>query len=111
MKFGYEEPKNQTFENTYGCRRKEENTRDRLFPKEIKGYKDKEIKKQDYDSERGYKNRNVDHLTDMFSYKNKGDKMQKMTTKPCNNDYKAVSDEAKKNASVRYYFENNISNW
>lgn len=47
----------------------------------------------------------------MFSYKEKGDKMQKMTTKPCNNDFKAVSDEAKKNASVRYYFENNISNW
>ena len=47
----------------------------------------------------------------MFSYKQKGDKMQKMTTKPCNNDFKAVSDEGKKNASVRYYFENTISNW
>ena len=111
MQFGYAEPKNQTFENIYGFRRKEENTRERLFPKEIKGYKDNEIKKTNYDTERGYKNRNVDHLTDMFSYKKKGDKMQKMTTKPCNNDFKAVSDEAKKNASVRYYFENNISNW
>jgi len=111
LKFGYEEPKIQTFENIYGYRKQEENTRDRLFPKEIKEYKYKEIKKQNFDSERGYKNRNVDHLTDMFSYKHKGDKMQKMTTKPCNNDYKAVSDEAKKNVSVRYYFENNISNW
>ena len=34
--------------------------------------------KQNFDSERGYKNRNVDHLTDMFSYNHKGDKMEKL---------------------------------
>lgn len=36
---------------------------------------------------------------------------RKMTSKPCNNDFKAVSDEAKKNASVRYYFDNSNTYW
>ena len=34
-----------------------------------------------------------------------------MPTKPCNNDYNTLSDEARKNANVRYYFENNASQW
>ena len=38
-------------------------------------------------------------------------RVRKMGSKPCNNDFKDVSDEARKNASVRYYFENNLSHW
>ena len=34
---------------------------------------------------------------------------KKMPSKPCNNNYNVISDEARKNAHVRYYFENNIS--
>ena len=36
---------------------------------------------------------------------------KKMSSKPCNNDYNLVNEEAKKNANVRYYFENNSSQW
>lgn len=59
--------------------------------------------------EKGYQNRNNDHLNGLLSFND--DKVQKMPSKPCNNDFKAVSDEAKKNASVRYYFESNLSQW
>ena len=34
-----------------------------------------------------------------------------MPSKPCNNDYNTLSEEARKNANVRYYFENNASQW
>lgn len=114
FEFGYEDPKNITFDNIYGYQRKEENTKERIFPTEIKGYKQekKNIKKIDKEKLRGYKNRNnVDHLSGMLESQGKGYKIQKMNSKPCNNDFKAVSDEAKKNASVRYYFENNLSSW
>ena len=115
FEFGYDEPKNITFDNIFGYQRKQENTKERLFPSDIKGYKVKENKykkKIEKDKERGYKNRNdIDHLNGMFKPKGRGDKIQKMNSKPCNNDFKAVSDEAKKNASVRYYFENNLSSW
>ena len=33
----------------------------------------------------------------------------KLSSKPCNNNYNVIMDEAKKNAHVRYYFENNLS--
>ena len=47
----------------------------------------------------------------MLEKRRKEDKIQKVPTKPCNNDFKAVADEARKNASVRYSFENNLSHW
>ena len=53
----------------------------------------------------------MDHLGVVFSTEGNIDKVQKMKSKPCNNDFQAISDEAKKNAHVRYYFENNLSQW
>ena len=50
-------------------------------------------------------------MGDVFHPDGKNDKVQKLKSKPCNNDYQAVTDEAKKNAYVRYYFENNVSQW
>ena len=35
----------------------------------------------------------------------------KLPSKPCNSDYSAISLEARKNANLRYYFENNVSQW
>jgi hypothetical protein len=59
---------------------------------------------------RGNKILRNDHSSDII-FERKKDIMAKWTLKPCNNDFKILSDEAKKNASVRYYFENNFSHW
>ena len=81
FQFGYAEPETRTYENIYGYQRKYPNTRDRIF--------------------------NLDNPN------NKGnkEKVQKWKSKPCNNDYDKVTEEARKNAFVRYYFENNVSQW
>ena len=36
---------------------------------------------------------------------------KKLPSKPCNSNFRLVKKEAKKNAHLRYYFENNISQW
>ena len=36
---------------------------------------------------------------------------KKLPSKPCNSDYSMIMDEARKNANVRYFFENNASQW
>lgn len=36
---------------------------------------------------------------------------KKLPSKPCNSDYNVINNEAKKNANVRYFFENNVSQW
>lgn len=101
-----------SFENIYGYQRKHPNTKERIFPLEDKEQNEKKIKKKiDSNAERGNRNRNYDHLSEMISKRKEDDKIQKMPTKPCNNDFQAVADEARKNASVRYYFENNLSHW
>lgn len=42
-----------------------------------------------------------------------GEKMpvQTVAGKPCSNDYKMLSDEAKKNVKKRYYYEENLNYW
>lgn len=84
-----------------------DNTKDRIFPSNVKGNKKKQVKKyRDANTERGIKNTYNDHLNGLFVHDYD---VQKWDSKPCNNDYKAVTDEARKNASVRYYYENNRS--
>ena len=115
FQFGYSEPQNKTFENIYGYERKYPNTRDRIFNTENpknKGNKEKVVqKKRNEYSERGFKNTYDDHLTGLIEAQGNKDKVSKWKSKPCNNDYQKVSDEARKNASVRYYYESNYSQW
>ena len=115
FQFGYSEPQNKTFENIYGYERKYPNTRDRIFNTENpknKGNKEKVVqKKRNEYSEKGYKNTYDDHLIGLIEAQGNKDKVSKWNSKPCNNDYQKVSDEARKNASVRYYYETNYSQW
>ena len=115
FQFGYSEPQNKTFENIYGYERKYPNTRDRIFNTENpknKGNKEKIVKKKRNEySERGFKNTYDDHLIGLIEAQGNKDKVSKWKSKPCNNDFQKVSDEARKNASVRYYYETNYSQW
>ncbi len=36
---------------------------------------------------------------------------KKLPSKPCNSNFRLVKKEARKNAHLRYYFENNMSQW
>ena len=68
-------------------------------------------KKRNEYSERGFKNTYDDHLNGLIEAQGNKDKVSKWKSKPCNNDFQKVSDEARKNASVRYYYETNYSQW
>ena len=75
------------------------NTKDRIFPNEILEVKKvRKINKNYYD-----------HLNEIKEKENYVIKRSEI--KPCNNDFKKVSDEAKNNLNKRYYFENQSSLW
>ena len=78
-------------------------TKDRIFLHQKK--EEKNFKKI-----RTYNN-NIynDHLTEI-NEKNY-DKIKKLESKPCNNDFQKVAEEAKNNLDKRYYFENTTSFW
>ena len=115
FQFGYAEPETRTYENIYGYQRKYPNTRDRIFNLDNpnnKGNKEKPIiKKKNKFIEKGYQNAYNDHLNGLIEAQGNKEKVQKWKSKPCNNDYDKVTEEARKNAFVRYYFENNVSQW
>ena len=75
------------------------NTKDRIFPNEIL-----EVKKV-----RKINKNNYDHLNEIKGKENYV--IKRLEIKPCNNDFKTVSDEAKNNLNKRYYFENQSSLW
>ena len=75
------------------------NTKDRIFPNEIL-----EVKKV-----RKINKNNYDHLNEIKGKENYVIKRSEI--KPCNNDFKTVSDEAKNNLNKRYYFDNQSSLW
>ncbi len=47
----------------------------------------------------------------MFNEQGKLAKQQKISEKPCNDNYKVLSNEAKKNLTERYYYDNNTNQW
>lgn len=82
--------------------RKITDTKNRIFPYQYnEGKNFKKIKRTN-------KN-NYDHLNDLGT-KNKTE-IRKLESKPCNNDFKRVSEEAKNNLNKRYYFDNTTSIW
>ena len=100
-------------DNPNGFQRPIEDTKENIFPsdnpkKPIKVKRNEKIlnRKKVYTQYYG------DKIGAIISSKNENDGMEKkLPSKPCNNDYNVVNDEAKKNANVRYYFENNVSQW
>jgi len=47
----------------------------------------------------------------MFEEQGKICKMPKISEKPCNSNFQALSKEAKNNLDERYYYENNKDQW
>ena len=52
-----------------------------------------------------------DVIGNMFKEQGKLAKQQKISEKPCNDNYKVLSTEAKKNLAERYYYDNNTNQW
>ena len=47
----------------------------------------------------------------MFEEQGKIVRMPKVSDKPCNSNFRVLSEEAKNNVSERYYFEINKNQW
>ena len=47
----------------------------------------------------------------MFEEQGKLAKDVKISEKPCNDNFRVLSSEAKKNLAERYYYENNLDQW
>ena len=47
----------------------------------------------------------------MFEEQGKLAKAQNISEKPCKDNYKILSSEAKKNVTERYYYDNNLNQW
>lgn len=52
-----------------------------------------------------------DSIGRMFEEQGKLAKAQNISEKPCKDNYKILSSEAKKNVTERYYFDNNLNQW
>ena len=52
-----------------------------------------------------------DTIGNMFVEQGKISKIPQITEKPCKDNYKVLSSEAKKNISERYYYDNNTNQW
>lgn len=50
-----------------------------------------------------------DKIGSLISPKDNNITRKKNKTKPCNNNYKIITNETRKNVGVRYYFEKNSS--
>ena len=47
----------------------------------------------------------------MFEEQGKISRMPKIAEKACNDNFRVLSAEAKKNLDERYYYENNLNQW
>ena len=52
-----------------------------------------------------------DSIGKMFEEQGKISKAPNITEKPCNDNFKILSFEAKKNITDRYYYDNNLNQW
>jgi hypothetical protein len=88
-----------------------EKTYDRIFnaDKKIRQYNiEQENKKgQIRRNNKAYR----DSIGRMFEEQGKLAKAQNISEKPCKDNYKILSSEAKKNVTERYYFDNNLNQW
>ena len=88
-----------------------EKTYDRIFntDKKIRQYNiEQENKKgQIRRNNKAYR----DSIGRMFEEQGKLAKAQNISEKPCKDNYKILSSEAKKNVTERYYYDNNLNQW
>ena len=104
--------KSQIFESPNGFKRPVEDTKEDIFPSEnpkkpIKVKRNEKILKRKKIFTKYY----GDRIGGIISPRSNSSLEKKLPSKPCNNDYNLVTDEARKNANVRYYFESNASQW
>ena len=96
-------------EDTHEFKRPVQNTKQNIFPDNnpkipIKVKRNEKLtRKKMYDKAYGDKVGSIITQVDYNSMRKKN------KSKPCNNNYKIISNEARKNAGVRYYFEKNTS--
>ena len=102
-------------EDLRGFKRPVIDTTEHIFPldspeKEIKVNRNKHIKVK---RKKQFKQKYDDNVKGIISPKGSGkiSLEKKLPSKPCNNNFRLVKKEAKKNAHLRYYFENNMSQW
>ena len=78
---------------------------------------DKKVRDYNIEQERkkGYIRRNNkpyrDSIGKMFEEQGKISRMPQIAEKPCNDNYRILSSEAKKNLAERYYYDNNLNQW
>lgn len=88
-----------------------EKTYDRIFnaDKKAKEFNTEQEKKTGYirRNNKAYR----DSIGKMFEEQGKISRMPKISEKPCNDNFKILSSEAKKNMAERYYYDNNLNQW
>lgn len=52
-----------------------------------------------------------DSIGDMFVEQGKISRVPKITEKPCNDNFRLLSSEAKKNLDERYYYDSQMNQW
>ena len=90
-------------------------TTEHIFPldspeKEIKENKKKNIRVK---RKKQFKQKYDDNVKGIISPRGSGkiSLEKKLPSKPCNSNFRLIKKEAKKNAHLKYYFENNMSQW
>ena len=110
---GIDRNKSMIIEDLKGFKRPFVDTKENIFPsenpkKEIKVKRKEKILKRRKIFTKYY----GDKVGEIISPNGNTSYMEKkLPSKPCNNDYSSISLEARKNAHLRYYFENNASQW
>ena len=104
--------KTMILKDLHGFKRPIENTKENIFPNEnedIPKLKIKVKRNEKLKRKKMFPNKYSEDIVGGIISPKANNITKKMPSKPCNNDYRVVNDEAKKNAHVRYYFECNYS--
>lgn len=96
-------------EDTHGFKRPTHNTKDNIFPDNKPKISIKVNRNEKLQRKKLYPKAYGDKIGSLISPKDDNITRTKNKSKPCNNNYKLIYKEARKNAGVRYYFEKNSS--
>ncbi len=97
-------------ENPRRIKNQTQNTKEDIFPDKdnpkvsIKVNRNDKLKRK-----KMYSKAYGDKIGSIISQKDDTQIRKKNNSKPCNNNYRLISNEARKNAGVRYYYEKNSS--
>ena len=98
------------YENTRKDNKPAQNTKDDIFPDNSKPNITIKVNRNErFTRKKMYSNVYGDKIGSLISTKDNNINRKKNISKPCNNNFKLVTNEARKNAGVRYYFEKNAS--